>query len=493
MINQTLPWAEWTPDLPDIASGTTLAKNVITHQGSYREFNDLSVTSSALTKYCRGAAFYEDKDGNLEAFAGDETQLYRLAAASWDEKTPASPYACGTSDYFEFVKFGEAVIATNFADNVQYRAFGAAGDFADLGGSPPKAKCIAVVKSFVVLGNINDGGTHKPSTVAWSGQNLETSWGSNPATQADSQLLAGEGGAIQAITSSSDTSLIFTERSIWTMTYQGPPVIFAFREFPGLGTPAPRSVVQYGDTTYFFGQDGFYRYVLGRGVEPIGDKKVDLWFRARVNKAAWHRMVGAVDYAAGKVMWAYPTGSQSDPTEIIIFDYKTGQWSFVEITTELIVEGISEGYTLEGLDTPFDDGGTGNIDQDLPSLDSDHWKGGVLSLYGFDTAHKSGSFAGMALTARLETIEMSRDDSQMIYCNSARPLTQGVDATNTVYIATRNQQTDNYVYGGAITANSIGEHNTRAAGRYMRFRNDISGGFDLTMGVRVAVQPQGIR
>ncbi len=486
MLNRTLNFGEWTPDLVDIGSEVTEAKNVIPHAGSYRPFPSLAITSDALTAYCRGAIALQDKSGNVEVFAGDLAKLYRIASAAWADKSGAT-YTTTTKGFWRFAKYGEQVIATNLADAVQIKALGAAGNFGDLSGSPPKSKCLAVVKSFVVLGDIDDG-THYPNKIAWSGQNLETSWGSNPATQADSQLLAGDGGAIQAITSGS-VGVIIQERSIWEMTYQGPPVIFSLNETsPGLGTPAPQSVVQYGNVIYFLGNDGFYQYVIGQGPTPIGDKKCDLWLLNRIEKTNIHRMIGAVDIPNGKVIWAYPTG-EGDCNEMLVYDFKTGQWAYVETDTETIFAGRAEGLDIDS----FNAAGYTNIDTVPASLDADIWKGGALALYGFNTANKSGAFNGPALTSRLETTELARSDGQLTYVDSMRPLVQSNSATNTLYVGTRNNLNDPIVYSNAVVANVIGEHNHRAAARYIRCRVDTAGGFDLATGVRIKAQANGIR
>lgn len=484
-MNLDIPFGEWLPDLPDLSNpGATEAKNVLPHQGSYLPFRQLSVTSSALGAACQGAAAFSDKDGNTEAYAGDVSKLYRLSSQTWADKS-GTTYSTASTGFWRFVKWGEKVIATNGAQPPQIKSFGAGGNFADLGGSPPKAKSIATVRSFVVLGDVDDG-TRYPNRVQWSGQNLETSWGTVPSTQADYQTLEGDGGAIQAITGG-DVGLIVQERSIWEMRYEGPPIIFRFDETaPGIGTPAPRSVVRFGTTTFFWGNDGFYRYDIGRGPTRIGDKKVDLWFQENLNKDALDKVVAAIDIPNAKVVWSFPFGSTAD--NLIIYDWTTGQWSRAEQDTEMIFSGRSPGTDLEGLDSISSD-----IDALTQSLDSDQWKGGALSLWGFDTTHKSGSFSGSALTATLETAEVGNPDSSMIYVNGIRPLVDGDGASNRVYVGTRDVQNNNYSYGNSIFPNSIGEHNTRAAARYFRFRVDISGGFERAIGMRARAKSNGIR
>lgn len=488
-MNQNLPFGEWLPDLPAISNpGSTLALNVMPHQGSFLQMKSLSVTSDALSAACRGAASMSDKDGNTEDYAGDTTKLYRQASNAWADKSGATYTTAATGGYWEFLKWGEGVIATNFADAVQYKALGAGTNFAALGGSPPKARHIGSVRSFVVLGDIDDG-THQPSTIAWSGQNAETSWGNpNPATQSDRQLLSGDGGAVMAVLSG-DIGVVMQERSIWTMEYTGPPVVFRLSEVSvGVGTPAARSCVRHGNTIFFFGQDGFYRYDIGQGLTRIGDKKVDLWFQSRVSKDDYWKITSAIDVPNAKVVWGYPTGA-GDPDELLIYDWTTGQWSYAEQDHQIIYKGRAAGTTLEGLDSI-----SASIDALADSLDSDAWKGGALALYGFDTSNKSGAFNGAVKTARLETTELALPDGSTFFCNSTRPLVQGDGSgTNTVYLGTRNLLDANYSFGSGATANSIGEHNFRKAARYMRFRCDIAGGFERAVGVRVNVQSNGVR
>ena len=77
-----LPFAEWTPDLPDhMNPGATEATNVFPAVNSYRPFNDIAVTSSnALTARCQGARAFKSDSGVVSIFAGDATKLYKLTS-----------------------------------------------------------------------------------------------------------------------------------------------------------------------------------------------------------------------------------------------------------------------------------------------------------------------------------------------------------------------------------------------------------------------------
>jgi len=489
MATQTYTFGDFRPDLPDIGTqGVTLAKNVVPHLNSYLPFKGMSIDSTALTAYARGGVSLSDKDGNTEMYCGDATKLYRLVNSSgtltWTS-VGSSTYATGDENYWQFIKWGEKVIATNRDNNIQIANFGG-GTFGDLGGSPPKAKQIAVVRGFIVLGDI-DSGTEFVSRLQWSGLETETSWGTVPSTQADFQDLVGDGGKIMAI-AGGDIGIVFQERSIWEMEYIGSPMVWRIKETAvGMGTAASRSVIRYGNSVFFLSQDGFMRYDIGGGLTPIGDKRIDQWFFERANNLKYHRITGIIDVPNAKAMWSYCNGD-GEPDEILIYDWKTNNWSYAEVSHEMIFGGRGVGYTLDGLDAV-----STSLDALPASLDADIWKGGQLAAYVFNTEHKSGTFGGSALTARLETGEIMSDDMDMLFLDRVRPLVEGATATNTVYLATRNTLNSDFTYGSGVTQNVIGEHNFRTPSRYIRLRLDIANGFEKAVGVRANLSTGGVR
>ena len=64
-------------------------------------------------------------------------------------------------------------------------------------------------------------------------------------------------GAIQA----PQTTLIFTDTDVWSMSYIGPPLVYGFTIMgTGCGLVAPHAVVTLGRTTYWRGADGFWKF-----------------------------------------------------------------------------------------------------------------------------------------------------------------------------------------------------------------------------------------
>ncbi len=486
-MNLDAAFGPWMPDQPSLNNpGTTIAKNVSPHERGFLPFYAHAPATTALTAAARGAFSTADVSGVPQSFAGDATKLYALDATdTWNDKSGAT-YTLTDADWWSFVKWGEKVIATSYSDAPQIADFNG-GTFAALGGSPPKARHIAVVRSFVVLANLDEG-AQTGNKLFWSGQNNETQWGSSLATGSDYQILEGNGGNIQAVLGGS-TGVIVQERSIVQMEYVGAPLQFRFDETaPGIGTPAPRSCVRFGPVVWFWGWDGVYEYQLGGQVKKIGDGKIDRWLNARINKEQYAKVTAAVDVPRAKVVWSYCTAGNTTPNELLIYDWTTSAWSYVEADTELVYVGRSTGYTMEELDALYP-----NLDLMDVSLDADVLKGGATQLSAFDTAHKAGTFEGAALTAEIDTQEVATPDTKMILLTSARPLVDGASATTTMRVGTRNTQSSSVTYGSALTANPIGEFNTRVAGRYARFKCEIAGGFNHALGVKALVQNNGVR
>ena len=122
-------FGEWFPDQAEYNNpGATVAKDVLPHAMGYQAFPSFEAHSTALTAYCRGAIAVRDKSNNVYVYAGDETKLQSLVNADWTDVTRSSggDYATAAGERWEFARFKEEVIATNFTDDIQTLTMGAA-------------------------------------------------------------------------------------------------------------------------------------------------------------------------------------------------------------------------------------------------------------------------------------------------------------------------------------------------------------------------------
>ena len=147
-----------------------------------------------------------------------------------------------------------------------------------------RAKAIAVIKDFVMLGNIYDGDGTTPNRIHWSGINDPTSWltvgsAAAAAVQSDRQDLP-VGGEIMAITGAIGgmDGAVFCKKAIYRLSYVGPPLVFTIQAIElDRGPMARNSVVNVGPFGFYLGEEGFWSF-SGSGSKAIGDQKVDRFF-----------------------------------------------------------------------------------------------------------------------------------------------------------------------------------------------------------------------
>lgn len=476
-----IPFAEWLPDFADRDNpGATEAKNVVPTVDGYDELKQLSTSSTALDSACIGGFSAIARDGSIHNFAGSTTGLFRLISDTWTTVVGGFDLTPSDGEFWEFAKFNEEVIAVGgTAVTAQVITLGGAA-FIDLPGTPPLAKHITVVRNFVVMANMSDGGTIYPSRVRWCGINDTSIWTTNKAKQADYQPLPGDYGQIQSI-KGGETGIIIMEHSVWQMHYVGPPQVFTFDEtLPGIGTPAPNSVIQVGQTIYMLSQDGFIGVDRGHTVIEIGRGKINKWFYDTIDTSVINRVVGSWDKRGRLLKWIFPASGNTGgrPNHCLIFDLVTGRWSHCEGEVEWILQGFGTSLTLEDLNA------FGTIDTLPASLDSSQWISGGILITAFDEDHKSGGFDGSALAATIETAEKQLIENKRAIVERVR-LEVDTPSSATIQSGTRDSQSDSISWGDAKSQYANGSYPMREESRYHRFRVNITGGFTRAQGITI--------
>jgi hypothetical protein len=502
-----LPIADFLPDLPSYpAPGSANIRNVYPRtKVSYGAVGSPMAQFSALNKRCQGAAGYRDSGGNVFLFAGDANDLYALnvSVSDWANVSSA-PGAYNTTEeqMWEFVYFNGDVIATNFADPMQYYNINTPpAGFADLPGTPPKARHLAVVKnSFVVAGNTFDAvNGNMPQRVWWCDAGNAHSW-STPGTtaaaaaQAGAVDLLGDGGWVMGFAPSlaNADAVVFQQYAVRRMVYAGPPVVFDFLPAENArGTDASRSIVVQGGIAYYFGQDGFYAFD-GSASQPIGVDKVDKTVLNDIDLGNLGRMVGAASPFNNLILWAYPSkGNNGVCNRILVYNWVLQKFDLLDVPCETLVRLLGLGYNLDELYTLLGY----SIDNVPASLDSPIWTGGRLSLGLFGTDHRMAFFSGDPLQATVETSEMAPYPGRRMFVRNTRPLIDGVNSSCTVAIGHRERQQDAVTFAQPTTLNSMGLCPARASGRYITTRVVIPSSNTWTniSGVEVEGDPMGTR
>jgi hypothetical protein len=464
-----IPFADWKPDQADLAGGATAnASGVLPIPGGFGPWKAFNVYSGALAAAPLRAVLTYKKDGTRNIWTGTTTKLYKLnrSTLAFDDvsRTVGGNYACAAAEGWGFVQFGTTLIAHNVNDTTQSIDVESGTNFAALAGSPPSARYGAVVKDFVVLGNI----ASNPNRIHNSAINDCTGWtvGTN---QSDTQDFP-DGGDVMGIVGG-EVGLIFQKEAIRRMTYVGPPTYFQIDKIEDKrGLRAPFSVVRVGGIAFYLSQEGFASITLGGDSALIDTGAISGWFLDDVDASFIDRIRAVGDPVRTRVYWMYRSNSASSNYDTILcFDYTLNRWTYKRGNFSEIVQAVTSGYTLEGLDT------LGTLDALALSLDDLSLKGDFPALAAFNTSFKLGFFSGANEEAVIETAEIEPFPGRRAFCSGFRPV---IDA-DTMYgsVGSRTKPSDGVTYSPERTPeSSTGICSQRIDGRYLRFKTRIPAG-----------------
>lgn len=482
-----IKFGEYMPDQSPLENpGLIDCQNLLPSSSGYLPFPSPGrYSDNALNSRPQGGISVRDTTVNaaIFSFVGTATKLYLLDGNTFSDVSKAAGYTTQDEDNWEFVIWGNEIVATNFTDPIQVMTLGTP-PFADLGGSPPNARHLGIVGEFLVLGNtydIADG--YQPARVRWAGIGTITSWTVSATTQADFQDLRNDGGQIQRVIGG-EFGLIFQQTCITRMTYIGSPLVFQFDLVESArGALTSGSVVKIGDRVAYLSDDGFFVFD-GQQSIPIGDAKVDETFFNTVDRQYLSRMSVALYPTENIICWSYasmnaPVGGM--PDTLLMYNYSPNspqKWAYALINTWFIMGPISQAYTLDGLDAVSTNLDTGIIF----SLDSPVWMGLIALLGTFDSSFYLNLLNSAPLDSTIVTGEGWLTEPNRTYISKLRPHIDRAQGAVTCQIGARNLESEAVSFGAVATMNSAGFIPIRANARFMRAKFNITGTFSNAQG-----------
>jgi hypothetical protein len=479
MAISRVTFGEWTPDQPGITNGLRRAENVYSKAVGYGAIPTVVDYSAAASENLNNVVAGKTTVGATIVFAGGSTKLFKLDSGdlSLDNVSKSGNYTTPTDQRFRFTQFGNVIVAANGFDKLQGFNLNSSSLFANLAADAPEARFVTVVRDFVVSGYQSS----YPNRVQWSALGDESSWTASATTQADFQDIP-DGGSVVGVTGG-EFGLIFMDRAIHRMSYVGSPLVFQFDNISrNFGCYEANSIIQYGGTSFFLGDDGFYA-CDGQNVFPIGSEKVNRFFFDNVEESTLYLMSAAVDPIKKLIIWAYASNSSSTPDSLLIYNYQTQRWTSGTTHVDKIASTSTPAVTLEGMDT------YGNLDTILTSFDSRLWLGGKLQLAGVDGA-KIVTFSGANATAYIET-----GDIEVPGATSAITMVKPIvdDGSASVALLSRRLLSESTTFGSQTSANSENRVAVRGVGRYHRLQLTPTGSWTSAVGMDIDLSPLGTR
>jgi hypothetical protein len=250
-------------------------------------------------------------------YVGTTTSLYHFDGSStWTDRSPGT-YTNTATDW-SFAQYGNITLATNRADNLQFRDSTGVSAFGAVGGSPPKSRIIVTQAEQVLLFDLNDG-TEKPDAFAASAPGDYTDWSGAGATTAT--RIRHRPGKITAAVAFKNYVLVFKQSSIYKLTYTGGTYKWTVELIAtGRGAFGSHDVVTTGDEVIFAGPGGAWRFD-GASFRSCAD-----WF-GELPRAS---NGGIFAPLSGNVLFFNKNGSQS---EVYVYNIYSDAWGFSNLAT----------------------------------------------------------------------------------------------------------------------------------------------------------------
>lgn len=339
-----IPFKEFLPDARALGNpGLRRAWGVIPFYGNYLVSPGWLAVSTGLGK-AFGSHFHQKQSSTLGmlnfAYHGEETKLFEhglFSGGVLNSDVSGAVYGFGTGvKFWDFASYGPNVIATNFANPVQYTDSPGINNFSDLITSTfkPQARFVFSIRQNLFLANLKVlsayGGlaaANHPSTVAWSQNDNIRAFGSpsvDPALLGSGfQPLGNDFGPITAAIGG-DFGILFHVKGITRI--DGPP--YEFRDLSAShGCVQPDSVVRVDEDIYFWGTRG--PSVLRGGEAPVvvlsegaltrsllddqtGFSEIAATLDFGSASAVFRRVHVAVDTVNGIIRWSYQPFGDTD-------------------------------------------------------------------------------------------------------------------------------------------------------------------------------------
>jgi len=168
-------------------------------------------------------------------------------------------------------------------------------------------------------------GTFDPMTVRWSNQEDITNWVPSLSSTAGETVLT-DGTEIVGGVRSRNAINIWTDNSLWTMTFVGPPFTFQFQQLgSNCGLIAPHAAVDYDGISVWMGYDNFY--VFDGQVKNL-DCTVRRFIFDRLNRDQKDKIFCGINSEFKEVIWLYPSKDSDECDSYVIWSPSENYWTY---------------------------------------------------------------------------------------------------------------------------------------------------------------------
>ena len=206
-------------------------------------------------------------------------------------------------------------------------------------------------------------GTQDPLIIRFSSQESLTDWRTLP-TNTAGELRLGSGSEIVCAIETRQQILVYTDTSLYTLQFLGPPVTFGVNLISeNTSIRSSTAAIAVEDSVFWMGLNDFYIYT--GAVQKLPCTVRDFVFND-FNYQEAQKVFASANAGFSEIWWFYPSAASSEIDKYVVFNYEQKIWYVGSLTrTAWIDHGVSEfpvaassdGY-LYNHETGNDDGST---------------------------------------------------------------------------------------------------------------------------------------
>jgi hypothetical protein len=168
-------------------------------------------------------------------------------------------------------------------------------------------------------------GTFNPMIVRWSNQEDLTNW--VPSINSTSgEVILTDGTEIVGAVRSRNAISIWTDNSLWNMTFVGPPFTFKFAQLgTNCGLIAPHAAVDYDGRAVWMGYDNFYAFDGQVRNLPCTVRR---FVFDRLNIDQKDKIFCGINSEFKEVIWLYPSTNSEECDSYVVWSPDENYWSY---------------------------------------------------------------------------------------------------------------------------------------------------------------------
>ena len=229
--------------------------------------------------------------------------------------------------------YGGGAITTTGTQSGTHNVSARGYPLASIGGSDGYAPLyqntftVSDTSRFILVFGTNDIGstTLDPMLIRWSDQDSLTTWFPAITNQAGSVRLS-HGSKIVTTVQSRQEIVVFTDSSLYSLQYLGPPYVWSSQLLgDGLSIAGPNAVILASGVVYWLGTDKFYKYD-GR-IQTLSCDLRQYVFND-INQAQSEQFFASTNEGFNEVWWFYCSANSTVIDRYVVYNYLENIWYY---------------------------------------------------------------------------------------------------------------------------------------------------------------------